>query len=154
MRSQNSLDRSLAGAPVLLEALAIAAGLGTAVGTAGAATSPVAQIRTNWAAFFSSKTPPAKKVALLENGQKFAAIIKAQAKTPLNQGVSAKLLSVTMKSKTTATVRYTIEIEGSPVLKNQTGTAVYQSKTWKVGDGSFCALLGLQGKKPAVCPKG
>lgn len=151
MRSVKSVRRRRAVVPALISALSVAAG--AAAVPAAAATSPVAQIRNNWVTFFSSKTPPAKKIALLQDGQKFAAIIRQQAKTPLNQGVSAKVLNVALKTKTTATVRYTIEIQHAPVLKNQTGTAVLQNKTWKVGVGSFCALLGLEGKKPAACPK-
>ena len=45
---------------------------------------------------------------------------------------------------------------GSPALKNQTGVAVYQDGTWKVGASSFCGLLTVEngGKKsslPAPC---
>jgi ribosomal protein L25 (general stress protein Ctc) len=150
MRNENSavVRRRLASAALALAAVAAAGAPGVA-----AAATPVAQIRANWMAFFSSKTAPARKIALLQDGAKFAAIIRAQAKSPLNIAVSAKVLNVKVRTKTAATVRYTIEIAGKPVLKNQTGTAVLQGKVWKVGDGSFCALLGLEGKRPAACPK-
>ena len=48
---------------------------------------------------------------------------------------------------------YDIFIGGKPALSNQTGTAVYQDGTWKVGDGSFCQLLALEngGKAPPAC---
>ena len=38
-------------------------------------------------------------------------------------------------------------------LANQTGTAVYEGGTWKVGDVSFCQLLKLEnnGTAPAAC---
>ena len=39
----------------------------------------MAQITANWEAFFNGKTDAAKKIALLQNGDKFSTIIKAQA---------------------------------------------------------------------------
>ncbi len=48
---------------------------------------------------------------------------------------------------------YDIYLGGKPALSNQTGTAVSQDGTWKVGDVSFCQLLALENgdKAPAVC---
>jgi hypothetical protein len=59
-------------------------------------------------------------------------------------------------SPTQAKVTYSILIGGSPALSNQTGTAVLQGGTWKVGLASFCGLLALEngGKTsglPSVC---
>ncbi len=52
-----------------------------------------------------------------------------------------------------ATVKYDILLGTTPALTNQTGTAVFQGGTWKVGDGSFCGLLKLEGLKslPPAC---
>jgi hypothetical protein len=55
-----------------------------------------------------------------------------------------------------ADVTYNIVVGGSPALSNQTGTAILQNGTWKVGDASFCGLLALEngGKTsglPAAC---
>jgi len=60
---------------------------------------------------------------------------------------------VKITSPTGATVDYTILVSGSPVLKGQKGTAVYQDGTWKVSKTSFCGLAALEngGKAPAVC---
>jgi hypothetical protein len=65
----------------------------------------------------------------------------------------AKVTAVTVNSATAATVKYDITVSGSPVLSNQSGTAVYEGGIWKVGDVSFCQLLTLEngGKTPAVC---
>ena len=42
----------------------------------------------------------------------------------------------------------------TPALTNQSGPAVYQDGTWKVGDASFCALLALEnGGKGPVLPR-
>jgi len=114
------------------------------------ATRPVREITANWKAFFSGKTSPARKVALLEDGPRFKAIITGQAK--LGASASATVAAVTGVKKTTATVRYTILLDGAPALKNQVGTAVLQDGTWKVGDASFCRLLSLEGVKTAACP--
>jgi hypothetical protein len=115
--------------------------------------SATAQITANWEAFFSGKTPAAKKIQLLQNGQTFASIIDAQAGSSLATSAAAKVMSVTMTSSTQAKVVYDITLSGATALSNQTGTAVYQGGTWKVGDASFCALLSLEngGKPPSVC---
>ena len=45
-------------------------------------------------------------------------------------------------------------IVAGSALPSQTGTAIYQSGMWKVGDKSFCALLVLElGKSgvPSAC---
>ena len=116
-------------------------------------TSAVAQIKADWEAFFSGTTPAAKKIALLQNGQKCAAIIQAQAASGLAQSASAKVTAVHVISATQATVTYDIYLGGKPALSNQTSTAVYPDGTWKVGDASFCQLLALEngGKAPAAC---
>ena len=93
------------------------------------------------------------KISLLQNGQEFASIINAQAESALARSASAMVTAVKVTSPTQATVTYDILIGGKPALSNQTGTAVYQDGTWKVGDGSFCQLLALEngGKAPPVC---
>jgi len=50
-------------------------------------------------------------------------------------------------------VKYDILLGTTPALTDQTGTAVYQDGTWKVGDSSLCSLLTLEGVKPlpAAC---
>ena len=115
-----------------------------------------AQITTNWEAFFNGQTSASKKITLLQNGDKFAAIIRAQAGSGLASTAGAKVTAVVVNSATSATVSYDITISGSTALANQTGTAVYENGTWKVGDVSFCQLLTLEnsGKAPSVCATG
>jgi len=112
-----------------------------------------AQITSNWEAFFNGQTSAAKKIALLENGQKFASVINAQAGSGLASSAGAKVTAVVVNSPTKATVSYDITLSGATALANQTGTAVYQNGTWKVGDVSFCQLLKLEnaGTAPSVC---
>lgn len=121
----------------------------SATGSANA----VALITTDWETFFNGKTTAAKRIALLQNGQQFASVIKAQSGSSLASGASAKVTKVVVTSPAKATVTYNVLLNGTPALSNQTGTAVYQNGTWKVGDVSFCGLLTLEngGKAPSVC---
>jgi hypothetical protein len=98
----------------------------------------------------------AQRTSLLEDGQDFAAIIKAQAGSGLASAASAKVTKVTVTSPTQATVAYNILVAGQTALAGQSGTAVLQAGTWKVGLSSFCSLLALEagGKTtglPAQC---
>ncbi len=126
----------------------------SAAPSAGAGSSAaVAQIKTNWEAFFNPKTPVSTRVSLLQNGSAFASIIQSQASSPLASSATSSVTAVTVESPAKANVTYSILVGGTPALKNQPGVAVYQSGTWKVGDQSFCALLTLEnsGKAPTAC---
>jgi hypothetical protein len=132
----------------------VAGGSGTASSSGQAASGDAkAQITANWEAFFDGKTSAAKKISLLENGQKFASIINAQAGSGIAASAGAKVTSVVLSSSAQAAVKYDITLNGATALANQTGTAVYQDGMWKVGDVSFCQLLKLEngGTAPSVC---
>jgi len=127
--------------------------------SAAPSTSATAQITANWQAFFNAKTPAARRVQLLQNGQVFAPVIKAQAGSTLASAATARVTKVTVVSPAQAKVTYSILVAGTPQLKNQAGVAVLQDGTWKVGDASFCGLLALEngGKTsglPAACHSG
>jgi hypothetical protein len=165
MRSRHLARRIfLAPAAGLALALAIAACSSSSSSPSASSSSPsaastsggtssgsTAAIKANWEAFFSGSTSATKKVTLLQNGQAFATLIKSQ--VSLGSSTSATVTSVTLTSPTKATVKYNIVQGGTTVLPNQTGVAVYEDGTWKVGDTSFCALLALEGggKAPPVC---
>ena len=122
--------------------------------TSGPSTSSAAaEIKTNWEKFFSSSTPTAERVTLLQNGSKFAAAITALAKLPLASGIGATVTAVTVTSPTSASVTYNLTGNGSTLLSGQTGTAVYEDGTWKVGDASLCGLFKLVpgGTVPSAC---
>ena len=62
----------------------------------------------------------------------------------------------TLTSPSQATVHYDVLLLGTPLLKNQVGTAVYEDGTWKVAIASFCGLAYLEYPKgspklPAAC---
>jgi hypothetical protein len=130
-----------------------------AAGSTANASSPAAsgnataQITTNWEAFFDGKTSAAKKISLLQNGQKVASVINAQAGSGIATSAGAKVTTVVVNSPAKATVKYNITLGGTTALANQTGTAVYQDGMWKVGDVSFCQLLKIEngGTAPSVC---
>lgn len=116
----------------------------------------VAAITTNWEAFFNAKTPDSQRIALLQDGQQFAAVIHAQSGSGLAALATAKVTHVTVNSPTMASVTYDILVSGTPQLKNEAGVAVKQNGTWKVGVASFCGLLTIEnaGKTsglPAAC---
>jgi hypothetical protein len=113
----------------------------------------IAQITANWTAFFDPTTPLAKRISILQNGQLFSAAIQGSSRFPGASTASAKVTKVTVTSPTQAKVTYSILLAGTPVLPNQSGVAVLEGGTWKVGDASFCALLTLEnsGKPMAVC---
>jgi hypothetical protein len=139
--SPNSAPSSSAAAP----SSAPASGSGTA-----------STVAANWAAFFNAKTPVAKRISLLQNGQTFAPVIRAQAGSGLAATATAKVTKVTVVSPSQAKVTYSILIGGQPALSGQSGVAVLQAGTWKVGLASFCGLLTLEngGKTsglPAAC---
>ena len=113
-------------------------------------------ITANWTAFFNPKTPVSQRVSLLEDGSQFASVIKAQASSTLASEATAQVTKVTVITSSQAHVTYSILVAGTPELKNQTGTAVYQDGTWKVGVTSFCGLLTLENggstsSLPAAC---
>jgi hypothetical protein len=118
--------------------------------------SATAAITANWQEFFNAKTPVARRVQLLQNGEVFAPVIKAQSGSALASEATAKATKVMLVSPTQAKVTYSILVSGTPQLTNQSGVAVLQNGTWKVGDASFCGLLALEngGKTsglPAAC---
>ncbi len=121
--------------------------------TTSTASGSTAAITANWEAFFSAKTPVAKRVSLLQDGSQFESIIKGQAGTGLAATASAKVVSVSMSTPSQAIVKYDILVSGATALPNQTGTAVLENGSWKVGVASFCGLLKLEQLKtlPAAC---
>lgn len=118
-----------------------------------------ATITKNWEAFFdAAKTPVNTRISLLENGSQFPS--KDLAASGIASDATAQVTGVSDVTASTAVVKYNILLGGSPALKDQTGTAVYQDGTWKVGISSFCSLLTLEESSgfissvPSVCRTG
>jgi hypothetical protein len=119
----------------------------------------VAAITANWKTVFNGKAPIPRRLALVQDGAQVAAFVEAQAKTSFGAaatGSSATVSAVTLTSPSQATVHYDVLLLGTPLLKNQVGTAVYLDGTWKVAIASFCGLAYLEYPKgspklPAAC---
>ncbi len=129
-----------------------AASSSTPTPSASAASAAADQIKSDWQTFFAGTTPAATKISLLQNGQQFAKTIQAQASSAIAQGTQAKVTAVKVVSPTEATVTYSILIGGQPALTDQTGKAVLEGGTWKVGATSFQALLQLEKSGAAPSP--
>ena len=150
--SGNSSSSGASSSPSSAPSSSAPASSASPVSSSGAASA----IAANWATFFNAKTPVAKRVSLLQDGQTFQSIIKSQAGAGLAASATAKVTKVTMVSPSQAKVTYSILIGGQSALAHQAGVAVYQDGTWKVGLASFCGLLALEngGKTsglPAAC---
>jgi hypothetical protein len=136
---------------------AATASASTAEPTSGPAA--VAAITANWKTVFNGKAPIPRRLALVQNGEQVAAFVEAQAKTSFGQaatGSTATVSSVAITSPSQATVHYEVLLLGTPLLKNQVGTAIYLDGIWKVAIASFCGLAYLEypkgsAKLPAVC---
>ena len=136
---------------------AATASASTAEPTSGPAA--VAAITANWKTVFNGKAPIPRRLALVQNGSQLTAFIEAQAKTSFGQaatGSTAAVTSVLIASPTQATVHWNLLLLGTPLLKNQVGTAVYLNGIWKVAIASFCGLAYLEYPKgspklPAAC---
>jgi hypothetical protein len=120
--------------------------------TSGSTSAATAAIKANWTTFFNFKTATSKQVALLQNGSDFTSAINGMKSNPIASGANAQVLSVTNVTPSTATVKYNVLLGTAVALPNQTGTAVYEDGTWKVGDASLCGLLGLELKKSQLPP--
>ncbi len=119
----------------------------------------VAAITGNWKTVFNGKAPIPRRLALVQDGPQVAAFVEAQAKTSFGTaatGSTATVSLVAITSPSQATVHYQVLLLGTPLLKNQVGTAVYLNGIWKVAIASFCGLAYLEYPKgsaqlPAVC---
>jgi hypothetical protein len=138
-------------------ALVVAAGLALAgcgaaahTSTSGNTAAAQAQIKSAYEKFFSDHTSVPDRVAVLQDGSRFKALVTSFANNPLAKNVSVAVSSVTLQGGDKAKVVYTVHLGGAGLPK-QTGTAVLQNGAWKVGYASLCRLVALQGSTPSVC---
>jgi hypothetical protein len=110
------------------------------------------KIKSAYETFFSAKSSIPERVAVLQDGPRFKALVTSFANNPLAKNVSATVGTVTLQGANEAKVTYTVKLGGTK-LPQQTGTAVRQNGTWKVGYLGLCKLVALGGVTPAVCKK-
>jgi hypothetical protein len=145
---------------LVLVAVLVLAGCGGSgkkpVSTLGASTAipnpaaEKAQITSAYQKFFSGQTSVSDREAVLQDGSKFKSVIQAFASNPLAKNVSATVSSVTLQGANKAKVVYVVKFAGSS-LPQQTGTAVRENGTWKVGFAGLCKLVALGGATPSAC---
>jgi hypothetical protein len=112
-----------------------------------------AEIRRTWAEFFDGTTSLHRRVQLLQDGRRFAAVLRAEARSPLASQASVTVSSVQLTGST-AVVHYALTVAGQPVPITQVGEAVHAGGSWKLSGATFCSLLAMTGAKlPAACPK-
>ena len=150
-RVKNAPPPLVALGPVLVALVLLVSGCSSAKPQSRSTPNSSVTITKNWQDFFSGATSAPGKVALLENGSAFSAIITGQSASPLAKSARATVSKVSDVTKTTARVRYDVSLGGATALKGQIGEAVYQGGTWKVSDSSFCNLLSLEGVKAPSC---
>jgi hypothetical protein len=148
-----------AGALLGLLLLTLVVAVGACGGSASKSPSPtpsaVAAIKADWQRFFSGASSAKVKIALLENGNRYAKTIAAQVANPLAKSLAAKVSSVKLTSASAATVSYSLLLGKQVLLADQTGRAVLQKGIWKVSAQSFQALLALEGQvspSPSASP--
>jgi hypothetical protein len=121
-----------------------------ACGGGGGGSSDTDQIESAYETLFSGKSSVADRVAVLQDGSRFKSVVESFASNPLAKNASAKVFSVTMQGADKAKVVYTVKLGGTS-LTTQTGSAVKQNGTWKVGYLGLCKLVALGGTTPTVC---
>ena len=87
---------------------------------------------------------------MLQNGARFKPVIASFASNPLAKQVTVDVSKVELQGANKAKVVYTIYFGGTS-LPSQTGSAVLQNGTWKVGFASLCKLITLGGSTPSAC---
>jgi hypothetical protein len=136
---------------VLALVLTLAAcGMSKHKSTTGNTAAAQAEIKSAYANFFSSKSSVSKRASLLQEGSKFEPLIRTFASNPLASNVSATVSSVMLEGKNKARVVYVVKFGGASLPK-QTGTAVRENGSWKVGNASLCKLIALGGTTPSAC---
>jgi hypothetical protein len=121
-----------------------------ACGGGGGGSSDTDQIKSAYTTLFSGKSSVPDRVAVLQDGSRFKSVVESFASNPLAKNASAKVFSVTMQGADKAKVVYTVKLGGTS-LTTQTGSAVKQNGTWKVGYLGLCKLVALGGTTPTVC---
>ena len=120
--------------------------------TATTVLTPQQQVEQTWSAFFDGATPAATKVALLQDGQKFAPLIRAIVASPLAVQATAADIKVRLPTATRADVVFTIKLGTQTAATGVKGMAVLVGGKWLVSEHSFCSLLRRQtGSAPPVC---
>lgn len=95
--------------------------------------------------FFNGTADPAARGALVEDPAAISQGLQGMTTNPQAGGTTATVGAVTLVDPTHATVTWTLNMNGAPVLPDQAGEAVNVNGTWKVANSTVCALLAIAG---------
>lgn len=128
-------------------------GVKTSGGGGGTGTADAAAISDAYVKLFAASTPLDTSVGLLQDGEAFRSTLLAEGKTTYAKQASVTVSKVTVTSANRATVIFSVLLNKSPILPNQTGYAIRENGKWKVAGTTFCGLLIAQGNPPSACAK-
>lgn len=114
-----------------------------ATATESAATTKA--ITDTYLAFFNGTTAPATRASLVENGDVFLPALEAMAADPQSMATTATVEGVTTSDPNNAAVKWTLLMNGTAVLPDQSGEAIQEAGAWKVSAATFCTLMAIQG---------
>ena len=111
-----------------------------------------ASVTTAFTTVFATATTPSQAAAYIENGSAVLQTLTQLQNSPQGKAKrSVTVTEVTFPTHTTAAVKFTVTLGGSPFPL--TGKGVLQGGTWKVSKDTFCGLVitQFQGKTPPGC---
>lgn len=126
----------------------------TPIGTdaaSGGGAAAATEVKTAYLRFFDPTVAAAQKLAVIQDGGAFLQAISLQSGSEFAKAMSVHVTKVTVTSANTATVIFTVLLDGTASQPNQTGYAVHEDGRWKVAGATFCRLLAAQGAPPPVC---
>jgi ABC-type glycerol-3-phosphate transport system substrate-binding protein len=110
--------------------------------------SDAAAVTKTWTLFFSSSTPVAQRVALVEDGAAFQPWLASQ---PASAGWSATVKQVTFPSAGHANVAFALSLGGGKSLPSIAGAAELVGGDWRVSKSTICVVLAAAGEPNSAC---
>ncbi|MEV4615925.1 hypothetical protein AB0K43_25530 [Kitasatospora sp. NPDC049258] len=152
--SNPSVSISISASPSASISISVSASASASASGSGPADVATAttQVTATWEKFFDPATSLADKAALLQNGEQLVPVLQGFASDPRVGQVKAQVTSVDFTSPTTATVTYSLSLEGAVVQPDASGQAVLENGTWKVSTSTLCGLVTLAGNAATTVP--
>ena len=112
-----------------------------------------AEITSTWEAFFKGGSPAEARIVLLEDGEKFRAVVTGMAMSPEAADLGSKVTDVGLNGSKAAVTYNLLGKGGAVLVPGLTGEAVLAEGKWRVTQKSFCNLLRMNPgvPAPAVC---
>lgn len=107
-------------------------------------------VTTAYTVFFDGQAPIDKRSKYVENSAVFGPVLQGMIANPQAANTTAAVKEVTLDSPDKATVLWDLQMDGNPVLPDQSGEAVLVDGTWVVAGVTFCTVLAVQGSGEAI----